>query len=137
MGDSFHMDWNALRKALSRCDLYLLTLERCLLHNLPSGPWEGAGNHGQIRAAVDSFFKTHTSSDEVFGYMYDRLCRGFGDMPPDKGSSEHYESIFNRLQQAKSLKNKGERVRMGRWYDVFVKESRLQSGHWEALLFIL
>eukprot|EP00971_Amphidinium_carterae_P210230 4171080-Amphidinium_carterae.2 len=26
---------------------------------------------------------------------------------------------------------------MGRWYDVFVKESRLQAGHWDALLFIL
>eukprot|EP00971_Amphidinium_carterae_P210231 4171080-Amphidinium_carterae.3 len=83
MGDSFHMDWNALRKALSRCDLYLLTLERCLLHNLPSGPWEGAGNHGQIRAAVDAFFSSQNSECELYTFLYDRLRRGFGDMPPD------------------------------------------------------
>ena len=37
--DPFHRDWNGIRKALGESGVFMMTLERVLLHNMPSGPW--------------------------------------------------------------------------------------------------
>eukprot|EP00971_Amphidinium_carterae_P006625 130519-Amphidinium_carterae.1 len=130
INDPWHADWNGLKSALTDSRLYLLALERALLHQMPSGPWEGASHFQSIRLAGTEFFG-QSSDNALFQHMLDRLAEAFNDQPSDYGSSEHEARLWSRCQQSSVWKNKHAKVRMGRWYDLFDKEADLEPGHWE------
>lgn len=137
VADPWHQDWNGLRSAAAEAGLWGICLERCLVHNFPSGPWEGCAAHQSVKGAGKHFFETADEHNDLFSLMFERLCLAFGDVPMDFGSHRHRQAVWDRCKQAACMKNKGPSVRMGRWYDLFGKEADLEPGHNEVLLLIL
>ena len=136
--DCFHEDWNALKRALHAENLFALVLERILLHNLPSGPWEGCAAYQGIRAAGAQYFESAGPGDELFDFLYPRVALAMSSLDLDQvGSPQHMQQVWQQCQAAPVMRRKGPGVRVGRWYDLFKKESQLPPGHWEVLLLIL
>jgi hypothetical protein len=137
IADPWHQDWNGLRSAAAEAGLWGICLERCIVHNFPSGPWEGCAAHQSVKGAGKHFFETSDEHNDLFSLVFERLSMAFGDIPMDFGSHRHRKQVWDRCKEAGCMKNKGASVRMGRWYDLFAKESDLEPGHSEVLLLIL
>eukprot|EP00971_Amphidinium_carterae_P343165 6482768-Amphidinium_carterae.1 len=114
INDPWHADWNGIKSALTETRLYLLVLERALLHQMPSGPWEGASHFHSLRLAATELFTTQTAENALFRQLADRLAEAFGDEPSDYGSTAHLERLWARCQQSDVWRKKCARVRMGR-----------------------
>eukprot|EP00971_Amphidinium_carterae_P043356 853390-Amphidinium_carterae.1 len=149
MADPLHQDWNGLKKAAVDAGMWLPLLERCVVANLPSGPFQGHAFHQVIRSSASHFFQTSDESNPLFQHMFPKLASDFDLHALDQGSAEHQKAVWERCKLCDFLHKKGARVRMGRWYALFhaIAESKgemtcllmvliyvgLKEGYWKAL----
>lgn len=134
--DFWHQDWNGLQAAALEAGVWNVCLERAIVLNMPHGPWQGDAFFGVMKAGSASFFESHDHTNELFSFMMDRICQESGDFSLDYGSPEHVQRVWADLKGCKSLRSKGKKVRMGRWYSLF-HEAGDRLGEDSKLLMIL
>ena len=134
--DYAHDDWNALKGAATVSGTWLALLERVVVLNLPSGPWEGSSFFRAIQKSAESYFNACDSTDDLFSVMFNRICRERGDDPDDFGTRAHRERVWKSIQSSPAFARKGMRVRLGRWYALFTAADEKQ-GEMSILLLVL
>jgi len=94
-------------------------MERVLVQNLPSGPYNGAAFYQQNNTQGLRYLEMASHNDKLFVAIFDRLCRASSDYPDDYGSDRHRRAQFERLRNSPVFQKKGRKVRMRRWYHIF------------------
>ena len=134
--DFAHDDWNALKNAAASAGCWLPMLERCVVLNLPSGPWQGSAFFGKLKVAANEFFASGSPDDELFSALFPHICLERRDNPDDYGTVSHRSRVWDEVKSAKCFQRKGTRARMGRWYNLF-KSADEKEGEMMVLLMVL
>jgi hypothetical protein len=72
--DFWHQDWNGLQSAALEAGVWHVCLERCLLMNMPHGPWAGDTFFNVLKAAASRYMAANGPTNELFCFMFDRIC---------------------------------------------------------------
>eukprot|EP00971_Amphidinium_carterae_P332320 6466426-Amphidinium_carterae.1 len=138
VADPWHQDWNGVRASISEVGLLTILLERVLVSNMPSGPFEGSSAFQSLKLAGEELLSQSTPNTEFFDFFLDELSISFGDYCcTDFGSTEHRARIWQKVVDSKVLRHKTPSVRMGRWFDVFHKYEDIPQGYDEIVRMVL
>ena len=117
--DPWHRIWNDTKVACRACNLWAVVQEYTIVFNMLRAPFSGSGFYQALRTSGNHFFKTSSSSNPLYGSLYDQICEQRHESVLEMGSSSHMEDLWIRLQSSPILRREGDHVRLGRWYSFF------------------
>jgi hypothetical protein len=135
--DDCHRQWNNSRNAIREAGLETALIEAIAAMSCHQGPWHGNAFFCIIRDAGRWYFQTRDVDCPIFLALYPELSKDLGADSGDMGSKEHMQFVFEKASRAHLLHNKGDNVKLGRWYSYVGKCKAFRPSRSSILLVLL
>eukprot|EP00971_Amphidinium_carterae_P267899 5314966-Amphidinium_carterae.3 len=130
--DMSHRRHNNFVQSCRDAGIHWVLQDLTLLTSIGSAPFNKAGHFGKLSEAVLELTENFTPSDDMFSLLYPWLLwlQHGGEFPLAWQSSCHKERVWKSMKEARLTKFKGERTKMGRWYQPVQRwrQRRSESG---------
>lgn len=133
--DPSHRRWDDQLLNLTASGLQLIKLEILTVQVFLSGPWAGDGNYRKIQDAIAEWHSNSTPEDPLFVLVYPRIVKDVhrGRMPPDMGSPEHKQHVWDSMNGMMEEFAYGMNTKQKRWFQP-IDRHRTFSIVWNLLL---
>jgi len=134
INDIYHREWNDVKYALQKTQLWQSVVLTTLAFNLFYGPWETCAWHSKMIENTEEWLSLVTPHDPLFLALYERICKDQGQDP--SGDPQHALEMLLGIAKAKCWKTKGPKVTLRRWFSWLPAFSHYDTL-WHSLLLLL
>lgn len=100
---------------MKACNLWMVVLETSVAFSVHADPWDSAGFYGTIRKCASDFFASADQTNDLFGSLFEDLCKDFGEGGAEFSGGEHMKSVWGQCAQRHSQLGKGLKLKLSRW----------------------
>ena len=129
--DIYHREWNDIKLALSKANLWHVVIMMTVVYNMPHGPWDSGAWFNKIRKIAITMVESMTSANPLFTPFYELVCADMGVTP--RGDAEHKAMVWQTLFGGSIFRLRGEKVSLRRWFG-WLAASDLYLPKWHSIL---